>query len=137
MKIDRLVFHVLVICFTLGVILSSVDGRANPLSKQKSSFFNEKSLGSLEDTKCNVEVVQEANAAQLSSIFGALLNSTFFRLFRVDVEQRCEFFQKEKPEEFRCSAEPDTSAPPGFASAGLSSSDSTPSFAVPGAASGR
>ena len=82
--------------------------------KHKSSFFSEKHLGSLEDTKCNVEVVQEANAVQLASIFGALLNSTFFRLFRVDVEQRCNFFQTEKPEEFRCSAKPADDEPPGI-----------------------
>eukprot|EP00398_MALV-I-01_sp_L67-1_P000866 gene866-51_t len=138
MRWARLVAHVILIGATLIVIFSSVDGRNNAIGNQKSSFFTEKSLGSLEDTKCNVEVVQEANAAPLSSIFGALLNSTFFRLFRVDVEQRCEFFQKEKPEEFRCSAEPDNTAPPGFASAGPSftSSSNSPSFSSPGSESG-
>ena len=39
--------------------------------------------GSLGDANCNVEAVEFANSAQLSSILTQLLNSTYFRLFKV------------------------------------------------------
>ena len=39
--------------------------------------------GPLEDTTCNVEAVEFANSVQLSSILKELLNTTYFRLFKV------------------------------------------------------
>jgi hypothetical protein len=40
-------------------------------------------IGHVEDTRCNVEAVEFANSAQLSSILEELLNTTYFRLFKV------------------------------------------------------
>lgn len=41
--------------------------------------------GNLDDANCNVEAVEFANSAQLSSIFEELLNTSYFRLFKVRV----------------------------------------------------
>lgn len=42
---------------------------------------------------CDVQTVQEANAAQLHSILSELANTTYFRLFRVNLDQKCKFWK--------------------------------------------
>jgi hypothetical protein len=54
------------------------------------------SAGSLGDANCNVEAVEFANSAQLSSILTQLLNSTYFRLFKVSGRARTHQTLKEE-----------------------------------------
>jgi len=42
--------------------------------------------GPLEDAKCNVEDVEIANTQQLSALLNDLANSTYFRLFQINLE---------------------------------------------------
>jgi hypothetical protein len=82
--------------------------------------------GPVDDAKCDVEMVEGANAAQLHSLLMELSNSTFFRLFKVKMDDTCSFWG-DKPEA-ECSG-PDPSASTfndwGGSSAALGSS-STP-----------
>eukprot|EP00466_Bigelowiella_natans_P018075 jgi/Bigna1/138510/aug1.45_g13218 len=50
--------------------------------------------GPLDDAKCNIEAVDMANNVQLACILSDLMDTTFFRLFTVDLERKCPFFQK-------------------------------------------
>ena len=47
--------------------------------------------GPLEDLKCDVETVTDANTKHLHSILQELMNSTYFRLFPVDLDKECPF----------------------------------------------
>eukprot|EP00808_Paulinella_micropora_P011984 g12992.t1 len=62
------------------------------------------------DAKCDVRVVEEANAAQLHFILEQLVNLSYFRLFRVDLKKECPYWRKEgePPKESQCeSVHPD------------------------------
>ena len=51
--------------------------------------------GPLEDAKCNVEDVEIANTQQLSALLNDLANSTYFRLFQINLEGQCKFWKKD------------------------------------------
>mmetsp|Transcript_19922 Transcript_19922/g.29803 ORF Transcript_19922/g.29803 Transcript_19922/m.29803 type:complete len:1135 (+) Transcript_19922:73-3477(+) len=53
--------------------------------------------GPLDDAKCNVEAVNTANDVQLACILADLMDTTFFRLFPVDLNRECPFFNKAAP----------------------------------------
>ena len=46
------------------------------------------------DAACDVEDVENANEAQLHSILNELTNTTYFRLFQVDLKRTCKFWGK-------------------------------------------
>lgn len=48
--------------------------------------------GSVGDAACDVEDVENANEAQLHSILHELTNTTYFRLFQVDLKRTCKFW---------------------------------------------
>ena len=50
--------------------------------------------GSVGDASCDVKDVEGANEAQLHSILSELTNTTFFRLFQVDLKRKCKFWGK-------------------------------------------
>ena len=81
--------------------------------------------GEVGDATCNVEDVQSANEHQLHEILAELTNTTYFRLFQVDLNRPCKFWNKpdaeaDAEEAQTCSAAPsDVSADAGgFADAG-------------------
>ena len=76
-------------------------------------------VGAVGDARCNVEEVQSANEHQLHEILGELTNTTYFRLFQVDLNRPCKFWRKpedagdpeEDPNAQSCSAPPFAGAP--------------------------
>eukprot|EP01061_Rhynchopus_euleeides_P045194 TRINITY_DN8033_c0_g1_i1.p1 TRINITY_DN8033_c0_g1~~TRINITY_DN8033_c0_g1_i1.p1 ORF type:complete len:1092 (+),score=366.09 TRINITY_DN8033_c0_g1_i1:259-3534(+) len=58
-------------------------------------------MGLLDDTKCNIEAIENANSLQLFSILDELLNTTHFRIFRVDLKEPC---HRDKAVEPKCAA---------------------------------
>ena len=54
--------------------------------------------GEVGDAKCNVEEVESANEHQLHEILNELTNTTYFRLFQVDLSRKCKFWNKNKPQ---------------------------------------
>eukprot|EP01125_Pyxidicula_operculata_P001058 TRINITY_DN1093_c2_g1_i1.p1 TRINITY_DN1093_c2_g1~~TRINITY_DN1093_c2_g1_i1.p1 ORF type:complete len:1151 (-),score=306.48 TRINITY_DN1093_c2_g1_i1:55-3507(-) len=64
--------------------------------------------GKLEDALCNVEQVDLANIQQLHSILKELENTTYFRLFHVDIDRPCQFWKKTSNNEIEqsCTSEP-------------------------------
>jgi hypothetical protein len=48
---------------------------------------------------CDVDAVQKGNVAQLNPILKDLVNTTFFRIFRVNVEGTCKYWQVESAAE--------------------------------------
>lgn len=73
-------------------LLKDVTSTESPF---RSSFFEERFRGPLEDTQCNVEIVEKANRAQLYQVLDDLCKTTFFRLFRVDLNGECTHFPEE------------------------------------------
>lgn len=65
--------------------------------------------GPLDDAKCNVEDLEQANDLQLFVILQELRNTTFFRNFLVDLDRPCplQSWRKEGEEEFQCAGEPE------------------------------
>ena len=49
--------------------------------------------GAVGDATCDVEDVERANEAQLHSILSELTNTTYFRLFQVDLKRTCTFWR--------------------------------------------
>eukprot|EP00958_Prasinococcus_capsulatus_P025421 scaffold4305_cov370-Prasinococcus_capsulatus_cf.AAC.1 len=58
--------------------------------------------GSIEDAQCDMESVQKANSEQLHTILAQLTNTTFFRLFQVDLDTPCPLLHDEDEAEFEC-----------------------------------
>jgi hypothetical protein len=91
-------------------------------------------VGAVGDARCNVEEVQSANEHQLHEILSELTNTTYFRLFQVDLNRPCKFWRKpedagdpeEDPNAQSCSA------PPFADDSGASSSSSSSSAALGG-----
>ena len=54
--------------------------------------------GEVGDAACNVEEVETANEQQLHEILAELTNTTYFRLFQVDLSRKCKFWNKNKPQ---------------------------------------
>ena len=52
--------------------------------------------GEVGDAACNVEEVETANEQQLHEILAELTNTTYFRLFPVDLSRKCKFWNKQK-----------------------------------------
>lgn len=52
-----------------------------------------------QDAKCDVEAVEQANNAQLHAIMDEIMNTTYFRLFRIDLDRKCRFWGKGEDEE--------------------------------------
>ncbi|KAJ1475379.1 hypothetical protein T484DRAFT_1828670, partial [Baffinella frigidus] len=50
--------------------------------------------GPLEDAKCNVEDVEIANTQQLSALLNDMANTTYFRLFQINLEGQCKWKQR-------------------------------------------
>jgi hypothetical protein len=51
--------------------------------------------GPLQDTQCDVESVEDANKAQLHAILHQLMNTTYFRLARINMDQECMFWKEQ------------------------------------------
>ena len=107
---------------------------AAPLSPAAASALDPGALvGAVGDARCNVEEVQSANEHQLHEILGELTNTTYFRLFQVDLNRPCKFWRKpedagdpeEDPNAQSCSAPP-------FADDSGASSSSSSSAALGG-----
>jgi len=73
--------------------------------------------GAVGDAACDVEEVERANEAQLHSILSELTNTTYFRLFQVDLKRTCKFWGsddgggKTRRDGDASDAEPSCSAP--------------------------
>ena len=52
--------------------------------------------GAVGDATCDVEEVERANEAQLHSILSELTNTTYFRLFQVDLKRTCKFWGRDE-----------------------------------------
>eukprot|EP00740_Mantoniella_antarctica_P008721 CAMPEP_0181370030 /NCGR_PEP_ID=MMETSP1106-20121128/13157_1 /TAXON_ID=81844 /ORGANISM="Mantoniella antarctica, Strain SL-175" /LENGTH=134 /DNA_ID=CAMNT_0023486693 /DNA_START=246 /DNA_END=646 /DNA_ORIENTATION=+ len=66
-------------------------------------------VGEVGDARCNVEEVELANEQQLSQILRELTDTTYFRLFQVDLNRKCKFWNKTQEDEEEA---PTCSAPP-------------------------
>ena len=55
--------------------------------------------GAVGDATCDVEEVERANEAQLHSILSELTNTTYFRLFQVDLKRTCKFWGRDEGRE--------------------------------------
>jgi len=98
----------------------SVHGQEKHLWIPPGSY--ESSPGNLGDLSqaCNVDSVQAANMAQLHPILHDLVNTTFFRLFRVGKTPKCSFWKKPGEEQQEAApAKCDGGHNEGFAGAGL------------------
>ncbi|CAD7925000.1 unnamed protein product [Amoebophrya sp. A120] len=61
------------------------------------SVFRTTKMHQIEDTTCAIETVEEANTKQLSLILSELSETLFFRLFKVDMNAKCQYdFEKKK-----------------------------------------
>eukprot|EP00912_Choanoflagellata_sp_UC4_P001576 UC4_evm1s999 len=56
------------------------------------------SQGKIDDASCDVDAVEKANDLFLFSLLDELSNTTYFRLFKVDMSRKCRFFGKEVTE---------------------------------------
>jgi len=54
-------------------------------------------INNIGDTKCSVESVEYVNSKQLHSILQELTNTTYFRLWKANLERTCLFWQKDVP----------------------------------------
>ena len=50
--------------------------------------------GPLDDARCDVEAVESANNKQLFTIVEELVNTTYFRLFQINLDKKCKFWSK-------------------------------------------
>ena len=110
------------------LVLAAVAGavprsEAVPIDPSKAQFVG----GEVGDATCNVEEVQSANEHQLHEILAELTNTTYFRLFPVDLNRPCKFWNKPDAEAGAEEAQTCSAAPPdtsavagGFADAGTS-----------------
>ena len=55
--------------------------------------FGDLPSGPLEDATCNIENVEEANHGELNKLLKELINTTYFRLFKVDLAADCPFWK--------------------------------------------
>jgi len=77
-------------------------------------------VGEIGDARCSVEAVEFANSVQLREILGELLNTTYMRLFRVNMQNDCSVQWKIPPTSSSSSADTGTcSATPPVANIGL------------------
>eukprot|EP01063_Lacrimia_lanifica_P027523 TRINITY_DN3875_c0_g2_i1.p1 TRINITY_DN3875_c0_g2~~TRINITY_DN3875_c0_g2_i1.p1 ORF type:complete len:1108 (+),score=473.13 TRINITY_DN3875_c0_g2_i1:112-3435(+) len=75
------------LCVCLAALCAArVDGTALPIQG-----------GSLAGTTCTVEAVEKVNFQQLNTILEELLNTTFFRIFKVDLHRPCYRDETVKP----------------------------------------
>jgi len=82
-----------VVCLgTLPTALGAKGGEAFPPSTPFD--IDELFSGPLDDAVCNIEAVDSVNNAQLACILSDLADTTFFRLFPVDLGRECPFFNK-------------------------------------------
>mmetsp|Transcript_3690 Transcript_3690/g.11574 ORF Transcript_3690/g.11574 Transcript_3690/m.11574 type:complete len:1144 (-) Transcript_3690:85-3516(-) len=63
-----------------------------PVPAQMTSPFQ----GELDDASCNVEEVERANTQQLVALLNEVMNTSFFSLFKVNLEEQCQFWGKVK-----------------------------------------
>eukprot|EP01060_Flectonema_neradi_P039830 TRINITY_DN8921_c0_g1_i1.p1 TRINITY_DN8921_c0_g1~~TRINITY_DN8921_c0_g1_i1.p1 ORF type:complete len:1055 (+),score=213.92 TRINITY_DN8921_c0_g1_i1:57-3221(+) len=77
--------------------------------------------GIREDVKCNADAVEKANTQQLGTILEELETTTFFRLFRVNLERKC----YREHEETTCGGGPNEAAPFGVEEKGPKKCDLT------------
>ena len=75
--------------------------------------------GAVGDASCDVEDVEGANEAQLHSILSELTNTTYFRLFQVDLKRTCKFWKATEGAETKTETEtePSCEAPSGATAA--------------------
>eukprot|EP01127_Copromyxa_protea_P017657 TRINITY_DN5414_c0_g4_i1.p1 TRINITY_DN5414_c0_g4~~TRINITY_DN5414_c0_g4_i1.p1 ORF type:complete len:1142 (-),score=252.37 TRINITY_DN5414_c0_g4_i1:82-3507(-) len=66
------------------------------------------------DMYCSVESVEYANSNQLSSILEELLNTTYFRMFRVDMHKECTLGLSKTPQTKKPSPPPPPPSPSSF-----------------------
>ena len=102
---------------TVSSVLPTPSISATSIHETKPKFV----AGEVGDATCNVEDVQSANEHQLHEILAELTNTTYFRLFQLDLNRPCKFWVKplgpgtgepgDTAEEQTCAAAvPDTSA---------------------------
>jgi len=99
------------------------------------SFHTKIHTGPINDATCNIEQLEEANDSQLYSILRDLKNTTFFRTFSVDLDQKCPLVTlgHEKKESHSPSSSSSTSS---SSSSTSSFSSSTSSFSPGGSYDG-
>ena len=85
------------------------------------------SANAVGDARCTVEDVQFANEKELHELLGELADTTYMRLFPVDLNRPCKFWTKPDAEAGAEEAQTCSAAPPetgadagGFADAGTS-----------------
>ncbi|KAJ9468581.1 Fumarate reductase [Diplonema papillatum] len=86
-------FAIAICAVAAGVAIASAP--ATSISSSSSATY-------FEDIKCSVEDVEIANSRQLYSILNEVVNTTYFRLFKVDLERTCHRDATVKPS---CEAE--------------------------------
>ena len=79
-----------------AVLSAEVVGSGDVMMMMSSSSSSSSSSlhGAVGDAACDVEDVENANEAQLHSILNELTNTTYFRLFQVDLKRTCKFWGK-------------------------------------------
>ena len=93
--------------------------------------------GPLHDAQCNMETVEEANAAQLHTLLVDISETTFFRLIHVNMENTCQYWRSPQSpadddaaadDEFECESKAEDTAVPLCT---LGTDESTDPFGAP------
>eukprot|EP00941_MAST-03F_sp_MAST-3F-sp1_P004266 g4266.t1 len=95
------------LCTISNLPLPTLSSTSFPLRKNDDTRICDGALG---DCSCDVEAVEGANSKVLYEILEDLTNTTYFRLFRVNLDRRCHFWKspgEEEKIEHSCSGPPD------------------------------
>ncbi len=84
-------------CVLLACLSVVCFGDVHGMSPKLGLHLDELVSGPVTDAKCNVSAVDRANDAQLASILHELMDTTFFRLISVSLDEECQFFDHAAP----------------------------------------
>eukprot|EP00038_Savillea_parva_P021364 m.34421 g.34421 ORF g.34421 m.34421 type:complete len:1215 (+) comp5137_c0_seq2:283-3927(+) len=84
---------------SLGVAAATGAINASPLESliPALSSLHTPVRGEVDDTSCNVEEVERANSQQLGALLNDVMNTSFFSLFKVNLEEQCKFWRPTTP----------------------------------------
>ena len=98
--------EILRLTLLLILLSSTYPERLGSGVKKELYRFGDVPIGPLEDAKCNIETIEEANIEQLNTLLNELINTTFFRLFKVNLSAKCPFWKSSETTETQsCGAE--------------------------------
>ena len=84
------------------------------LASASYDVFGASITGPLDETSCNIEVVEEANSDHLHGLLDELTATTFFRLINVNMDGRCPYWgaSPEEDDEPACESKAEDTAVP-------------------------